>query len=156
MDRNGLAGPARERRRRSAGKSTSPPGGSSGRFSRLSRTAPPAVKDEAWVRTPIDRFVLAKLEQKGLTSEPARRAPQLIRRAYFDLIGLPPTPEEVEAFVDDPDPRRLREADRPAAGQSRTTASAGPGTGSTWPASPSATATSRTTTGRTPITIATS
>jgi hypothetical protein len=61
----------------------------------------PPVKDAAWPRKPLDRFILAALEGKGLRPvEPAgRRA--LIRRATFDLIGLPPTPEEVEAFVND-------------------------------------------------------
>ncbi len=52
-----------------------------------------------WARTPIDRFILAGLEAKGLTPSPMADKRKLIRRAYFDLIGLPPTPEEVEAFV---------------------------------------------------------
>ena len=61
----------------------------------------PAVKDAAWVKGPIDAFVLKRLEANGLRPvEPAdRRA--LIRRASFDLTGLPPTPGEVEAFVAD-------------------------------------------------------
>lgn len=61
----------------------------------------PAVKNPAWVRSPIDRFVLAKLEEKNLkpVADAARRT--LIRRATFDLIGLPPTPEEVKSFLDD-------------------------------------------------------
>ena len=65
---------------------------------------PPAVKNGDWVRNPIDAFILAKLEEKGL--EPAREASRhvLVRRLYYDLIGLPPTPEEVEAFVNDTDP----------------------------------------------------
>jgi hypothetical protein len=73
-------------------------------FQPLRRVAPPAVKDEGWCRTPIDRFVLAKLEAAGLPPNPPASKPQLIRRAYFDLTGLPPTPEEVEAFVNDPAP----------------------------------------------------
>lgn len=61
----------------------------------------PAVKDTWWSEDPIDRHILAKLEQKGLQpSEPAHKR-LLIRRAYFDLIGLPPTPEQVDAFVAD-------------------------------------------------------
>ncbi len=62
----------------------------------------PVVKNAAWPRTPIDRFVLAKLVTAGLA--PSREADRrtLIRRLTFDLLGLPPTPEEVEAFVADP------------------------------------------------------
>jgi hypothetical protein len=69
------------------------------------RPALPAVRNEAWVRNPIDAFVLAKLEAAKLKpAEPASRG-QLIRRATFDLIGLPPTPEEIDAFVNDRDPK---------------------------------------------------
>jgi hypothetical protein len=65
---------------------------------------PPAVKGTRWVKTPVDRFILAGLEAKGL--QPARPASreQLIRRATFGLIGLPPTPGEIDAFVNDPAP----------------------------------------------------
>jgi uncharacterized protein DUF1553/uncharacterized protein DUF1549/cytochrome c len=64
----------------------------------------PKVKNTAWVKSPIDRFILAKLEEKGL--KPAADADKraLIRRATFDLTGLPPTPEEVEAFLKDASP----------------------------------------------------
>ena len=64
----------------------------------------PPVKDAAWPKSTIDRFVLAELEAKGLhpVAPADRRA--LIRRATFDLIGLPPTPEESEAFASDPSP----------------------------------------------------
>jgi mono/diheme cytochrome c family protein len=73
-------------------------------FRPLARPTPPAVKNEAWVHTPVDRFVLAKLEDKGVApNRPADRR-RLIRRASFDLLGLPPPPEEVEAFVNDPAP----------------------------------------------------
>jgi hypothetical protein len=67
----------------------------------LWRGAPPAVKDAAWGRNPIDSFVLAKLEAAGLRpAAPAdRRA--LLRRVAFDLTGLPPTPEEIDAFLND-------------------------------------------------------
>jgi hypothetical protein len=65
---------------------------------------PPAARDSAWPRRRLDAFVLAELEKHGLTpSAPASRR-VLIRRATFDLVGLPPPPEEVEAFVNDPDP----------------------------------------------------
>jgi hypothetical protein len=66
------------------------------------RPAIPAAKDAEWVRTPVDAFVLARLEAQGMKpSAPADRR-TLVRRVYFDLIGLPPTPEEVKAFVQDP------------------------------------------------------
>src|SRR5262249_55420464 len=65
---------------------------------------PPAVKDPKWARTTIDRFVLAKLEQEGLKPvKPANRH-DLLRRATFDLTGLPPTVEEIAAFDKDPSP----------------------------------------------------
>jgi mono/diheme cytochrome c family protein len=68
--------------------------------------AVPVVKDAAgWARTPVDRFILAKLEEKGIApNKPADRR-KLIRRAYLDLLGLPPSPEDVDAFVNDSDPR---------------------------------------------------
>ncbi len=66
------------------------------------RQAPlPAVKAKDWPHNPVDHFVLARLEAEGLaTSEPASRH-SLVRRVYLDLIGLPPTPEEADAFVQD-------------------------------------------------------
>jgi hypothetical protein len=61
----------------------------------------PAVQKKDWARTPIDKFILAKLEQHKLRpSEPADKR-ILLRRVYFDLIGLPPTPEEMQAFLED-------------------------------------------------------
>ncbi|HZW33494.1 MAG TPA: DUF1553 domain-containing protein [Isosphaeraceae bacterium] len=65
---------------------------------------PPAVRDEAWPDSPIDRFILAKLEANGLAPSPPAGKAALIRRATFDLIGLPPTPEEIEAFLRDESP----------------------------------------------------
>ena len=59
----------------------------------------PAVKDAAWCRTSVDRFIQAKLEAAGLKANPTADTRTLVRRAYFDLVGLPPTPEEVDAFV---------------------------------------------------------
>jgi hypothetical protein len=67
----------------------------------LQRVEPPTVKKVAWVRNPIDNFVLRKLEENGLSPSPPAARPTLIRRVYFDLIGLPPTPAEVHAFVED-------------------------------------------------------
>jgi hypothetical protein len=68
----------------------------------LRSDAPPAVKNGAWARKPLDRFLLAKLEERGL--EPAAPADPrtLIRRLAFDLTGLPPTPAQVEEFERDP------------------------------------------------------
>ncbi len=64
----------------------------------------PAIKDQAWVQTPIDAFILAKLEAKNLKPvKPADKA-ALVRRAYYDLLGLPPTPEQIDAFVKDQSP----------------------------------------------------
>jgi mono/diheme cytochrome c family protein len=73
-------------------------------FLPLDRAAPPSVQNDAWCRTDIDRFVLAALEAKGLSPNPSVDRRTLIRRASFDLIGLPPTPEQVDAFVNDPNP----------------------------------------------------
>jgi len=65
------------------------------------RPAVPEVKDTAWPAGDIDRFVLARIEAAGLTPSPEADRVTLIRRVYFDLIGLPPTPDEVDAFVSD-------------------------------------------------------
>jgi hypothetical protein len=64
----------------------------------------PAVKDAGWARTKVDDFILAALEAKGLRPNPVAGPRTLIRRVYFDVLGLPPTPEEVEAFAADPAP----------------------------------------------------
>jgi mono/diheme cytochrome c family protein len=74
-------------------------------FQPLKVVSPPAVSDAHWARTPIDKFVLAKMQEAGL--KPAAQADRrtLIRRAAYDLTGLPPTPEEVEAFEKDKSPR---------------------------------------------------
>ena len=64
----------------------------------------PQVKDQDWAKTAIDRFVLAKLEEKNLRPVPPADRRTLIRRTTYDLTGLPPTPEEVAAFVKDRSP----------------------------------------------------
>ncbi len=66
------------------------------------RPAVPTVKNRRWVRNEIDAFILSKLEANGLQPSAPADARTLIRRVYFDLIGLPPSPEEVEAFVKNP------------------------------------------------------
>jgi len=64
----------------------------------------PTVKDAAWIKTPVDRFILARLEEKGFApAAPADRR-TLVRRVTFDLIGLPPTPAELDAAQHDPAP----------------------------------------------------
>ncbi|MBV9124180.1 MAG: DUF1549 domain-containing protein, partial [Planctomycetes bacterium] len=64
----------------------------------------PAVKQSAWVRSPVDAFILARLEEKGLTPAPPADRRTLLRRATFDLIGLPPTPQEIADFEADRSP----------------------------------------------------
>ncbi len=73
-------------------------------FQPLAKPQPPAVKSGAWCRTTIDRFVLAKLEAKALAPNPLSEKRTLIRRAYFDLIGLPPTPGQIARFLADTAP----------------------------------------------------
>src|SRR5262249_35895635 len=68
------------------------------------RRTPPAVKDKNWVRNPLDAFVLAKLESKGLHPSPPADRATYIRRATFDLLGLPPTSQEIDTFVTDKSP----------------------------------------------------
>lgn len=69
------------------------------------RDEPPQVKDAAWLRNSIDRFVLARLEKEGLAPSPAASKETLLRRVSLDLAGLPPTPEEREAFLADDSPQ---------------------------------------------------
>lgn len=73
-------------------------------FQPLREAARPAVKNADWVRTPIDAFILKKLEDAKVQPAPAADAATLLRRVYFDLIGLPPTPTEQQAFLRDPSP----------------------------------------------------
>ncbi len=68
------------------------------------RTAPPEVRRQGWVRNDIDRYILAKLEEAGLSPAPEADRVTLIRRLTFDLTGLPPTVEEIDAFVADESP----------------------------------------------------
>ncbi|HYR57912.1 MAG TPA: DUF1549 domain-containing protein, partial [Chthoniobacteraceae bacterium] len=64
------------------------------------KVEPPAVKDTSWPRGEIDRFILAKLEEKGIAPAPDAAAAVLARRLFYNLAGLPPTPAEVEDFVE--------------------------------------------------------
>ena len=65
----------------------------------------PAVQSRAWVRTPVDAFILARLEEKKITPNSPADKVTMIRRVTLDLTGLPPTPEEVNAFLDDNSPQ---------------------------------------------------
>ncbi len=73
-------------------------------FEPLEAPAVPEVEDADWVRSPIDAFVLARLQQNGLTPAPPADRLTLLRRAYFDLTGLPPTPKAVADFLADDSP----------------------------------------------------
>ncbi len=87
----------------------------------------PVVKDGAWPKTDIDRFILARLEAEQLKPAGLADKRTLIRRATFDLTGLPPTPEEFDAFLADDSPTAFeRVVDRLLASPH----------GSTWPATP--------------------
>ncbi len=67
----------------------------------IQRPAPPAVKNGAWLKSPLDAFVLARLEQQGLAPNPEAERSTWLRRVSLDLIGLPPTPEQVAEFLAD-------------------------------------------------------
>jgi hypothetical protein len=69
------------------------------------KTNPPTVKNQGWVRNPIDAFVLAKLEQEGLTPAPEADRNTLARRIALDVTGLPPAPELLETFLKDQSPQ---------------------------------------------------
>jgi len=73
-------------------------------FQPVRPSVPPPVKDRRWACSPVDQFVLARLEAAGLTPSPPADRRTLIRRATIDLWGIPPTADEVEAFVADPSP----------------------------------------------------
>jgi hypothetical protein len=87
-----------------AGKSIADKGKDHWAFQPIRQPALPAVRDRAWVRSPIDAFVLARLEAAGLRPAPPADKRTLLRRVYLDLIGLPPTPDEQHAFLVDDSP----------------------------------------------------
>ena len=76
-------------------------------FQPLTQPAVPQLPevDSNLVRTPIDAFLLARLQEQGLSFSPIAKRRTLIRRLYYDLIGLPPTPTEISKFINDPNPR---------------------------------------------------
>lgn len=121
-DKDGLAMPPKGRRRLTAAEITllrgwidrgaawpdgvtlATPKTAAGRhwaFQPLRRPAPPDVRRTEWVRNPVDRFVLARLEREGIAPSPEAERTTLVRRVTLDLIGLPPTPAEVAAFQAD-------------------------------------------------------
>src|SRR5687767_5119296 len=71
----------------------------------IKKVDPPTSLDATWVRTPVDAFIRAKLQAAGMAPSPEADRRTLIRRIYFDLVGLPPAPEDVDRFVADADPR---------------------------------------------------
>ena len=73
-------------------------------FQPVRKPALPAVKATKWVRSPVDAFVLAPLEQRRWEPSPAASRAEWLRRVTLDLTGLPPTPEEMTAFVSDHSP----------------------------------------------------
>ncbi|MFN7921935.1 MAG: PSD1 and planctomycete cytochrome C domain-containing protein [Bryobacteraceae bacterium] len=77
-------------------------------FQPLARIEPPAVKNRAWVRSPVDQFILSKLEAKGLAPAPEADKATLLRRATYDLTGLPPTEKELAEFLADNSPDAFR------------------------------------------------
>ncbi|MBM82924.1 MAG: hypothetical protein CMJ78_20370 [Planctomycetaceae bacterium] len=70
-------------------------------FRRFNNSPLPKVSKEDWIRAPVDRFILAKLQREKMTPATEADKRTLVRRVYFDLIGLPPSPQEVEQFVTD-------------------------------------------------------
>jgi mono/diheme cytochrome c family protein len=73
-------------------------------FQKITHPTPPITRDRTWRRNAIDNFVLAKLESKSIKPSPEASKTTLIRRLSLDLTGLPPTPEQVQAFLDDKRP----------------------------------------------------
>ena len=74
-------------------------------FQPVVKPAIPAVRNTTWAKTPIDAFVAAKLEEKELIPNPAADKATLLRRAYLDLTGIPPSPEQTQAFLADNSPK---------------------------------------------------
>jgi mono/diheme cytochrome c family protein len=105
--RRGLPDPRTVVTAGSSGKTYGGVGRAHWAFQPVSKPAVPAVKNADWPKNPVDNFVLAQLEANGMTpNAPADKA-TLIRRVYFDLIGLPPTVRDVQAFLNDASPDAL-------------------------------------------------
>jgi hypothetical protein len=78
-------------------------------FQPVADAPPPRVRDDAWCRSALDPFILAPLQWRGLRPSPPADRYALLRRVSFDLAGLPPTPAEVEAFLQDDSPRAFEQ-----------------------------------------------
>lgn len=78
-------------------------------FQPVAKQTPPNVKNAAWCKNKVDNFILAKLEEKEMVPAPQAEKETLLRRAFYDIIGLPPSPKEIEDFVRDPDPDKAYE-----------------------------------------------
>ncbi len=78
-------------------------------FQRLAAVDPPEVQDASWIKTPVDRFILAGLEAAGMKPAPPCDKATLLRRVTYDLIGLPPTPAEINDFLADASPAAYEE-----------------------------------------------
>lgn len=70
-------------------------------YTPVRKPAIPRAKDASWAKTEIDRFILARLEERGFRPSPPARKPVLLRRLYFDLVGIAPSPEQIDDFVRD-------------------------------------------------------
>jgi len=78
-------------------------------FQAIQKPAIPRIKNQEWGQSPVDAFVMARLEKEGWSPAPAASRTELIRRVYFDLTGLPPSPAEIEAFLNDKSPKAWEE-----------------------------------------------
>ncbi len=117
--------------------------GSHWSFQPIRRHAEPKVADASWPRNPIDRFILARLDKQGLQPAPEATRPTLIHRLYIDLIGLLPTPDEVDDFANDSRPNAYEHVVDHLL-DLLTTANVGAATGLIWPATPTPTDTTTT------------
>ena len=99
------AGPSAPKRAATQNEAADPTTTDHWAFQPIVDHSPPAIRDVAWVKTSIDQFMLAKLEEKGLQPAPPAGRLTLLRRAKFDLHGLPPTLKEIEEFLADESPR---------------------------------------------------
>ena len=130
------------RTRRSTKEYTDAAEDTSGRCSRCRSTAVPAVKDAAWPINDIDRFVLARLEKEGLKPATTADRRTLLRRVTYDLTGLMPTYEEVQAFESDKSPNAWEKVVDRLLASPQLRRDAGRATGWTWSATARTTTTS--------------